>query len=132
MTDKIDSLQPHSQPIRLLYFWIGIVATIAYRVIVVLNNVSAVWVQVAWYIGTVGFIFYFAHRFDVSSKRARIIERYRLADRLQEISELTDQEKAAAAYVFSTLRSSKEKWNYIIIFVSSGLALIAGIILDFF
>jgi len=55
-----------------------------------------------------------------------------LADRLQEISELTDQEKAAAAYVFSTLRSSKEKWNYIIIFVSSGLALIAGIILDFF
>jgi len=66
MTDKIDSLQPHSQPIRLLYFWIGIVATIAYRVIVVLNNVSAVWVQVAWYIGTVGFIFYFAHRFDVS------------------------------------------------------------------
>lgn len=132
MTVKIDSLQPHPQPIRLLYFWIGIMATLAYRVIVVLNNVGAVWVQVAWYIGTVGFSLYFIHRYDVSTKRARIIEHYRLAERLQEVGELTDQEKAAAAYVFSTLRSSKEKWNYVIIFVSSGLALIAGIILDFF
>jgi hypothetical protein len=126
-----ENFQPHSRSLRLLFFWVGIFATLAYRTIVVANNLNPTLVQIFWYSGTIGFFVYFLHRFDVSSKRARLIERYRLSERIRESSDLSADEKDAMGYVFSTLRSSKEKWNYVVIFVSSALALLLGFYLDF-
>lgn len=131
MSQQRELLAPHARPIRLLFFWIGIAATLLYRAIIILNNVSAAWVQAAWYVGTIGFILYFAHRYQISEKRSRIIAQYRLTERVQSSNELSSDEKAALAYLLGTLRSSKEKWNFIVIFVSSGLALAIGLYLDF-
>lgn len=128
----MESLRPNPKPVRLLYFWIGILATFCYRAIVILNHYSAIWVNTFWYIGTIGFILYFAHRYQVSEKRAHLIADYRLDEKVKTMPNLTSEERAAMHYVFSTLESSKEKWNYIFIFVTSGLALLIGIILDFF
>lgn len=44
---------------------------------------------------------------------------------------LTQDQIAANEYILSTLLSTKEKWNYIVIFATSFLALIIGIYLDF-
>jgi len=54
---------------RVWLFWVGVIATIAYRIIVILNYYSQVWVEIAWYIGTIGFIWYFAHRYRVEKRR---------------------------------------------------------------
>ena len=43
---------------RWFFFIAGIIATLAYRIIIVLN---ADWIRIAWYVGTVGFILYFWH-----------------------------------------------------------------------
>ncbi|MDG1950904.1 MAG: hypothetical protein P8J32_08895, partial [bacterium] len=53
------------KPIKLFYFYIGIIATFAYRIIIVLNFYEPILVKVAWYIGTIGFIFYFWNRYKV-------------------------------------------------------------------
>lgn len=127
----MENLQPHSPAIRMFYFWSGIVATLAYRIIIVLNSLDPVWVQVAWYIGTVGFVIYFIHRYDISEKRARIINERDLEKKVAGIKALSADDKQAMKYIFTTLQSSKEKWNYIFIFALSGLALIAGILMDF-
>jgi len=120
----------HKPATRLFYFWVGILATFSYRIIVVLNFYNPDWVLAAWYIGTVGFIIYFAHRYQVTQKRAKIIQERGLAEKVSRLNmDAGDQE--AMRYVFNTLRSSKEKWNYIFIFTMSGLALIAGLIMDF-
>jgi len=121
----------HSKPVRLLYFWIGIAATAAYRAIIFFTNANPVLLKVTWYVGTIGFVLYFAHRYQVSGRRARAIEEYKLTEKIPQLSELTPEERAALSYVLSTLRSTKEKWNYVFIFATSAIALIAGVIIDF-
>ncbi len=120
----------HSPALRLFFFWSGIIATLAYRVIIVLNFYNPLWVQIAWYIGTIGFIIYFIHRYQISKKRASIIEDHHLLDKIKTLP-VSDDDRQAMRYIFRTLRTSKEKWNYIFIFILSGLALLAGIIMDF-
>ncbi|HCU47757.1 TPA: hypothetical protein DIC39_01705 [Patescibacteria group bacterium] len=121
----------HSKTVRLLFFWSGIIATLAYRVIVVLNGWSPMYVQIAWYIGTVGFVVYFIHRYQISERRRRIIHQHQLAAKVPSLQELSADDKAAMNYIFSTLESSKEKWNNIFIFITSALALAYGLIADF-
>ncbi|MBT5808039.1 hypothetical protein HOI18_02070, partial [Candidatus Uhrbacteria bacterium] len=40
-----------SKRLRLVYFWLGLIATFAYRIIIVLNFFEPIWVKVAWYVG---------------------------------------------------------------------------------
>lgn len=121
----------HSKSLRALFFWVGIIATFAYRVIIFFSDANPVLLKAAWYVGTVGFIVYFIHRYQISQRRAQAIQDFRLAEKVSTLTELSADEKAAMAYVFSTLRSTREKWNYVFIFVSSGAALLAGVYLDF-
>ncbi len=122
---------PHKQSTRLLFFWIGIFATIVYRMIIILNHVDGPWLKIVWYVGTIGFIAYFAHRFSISERREKVIAEHRLMEKIDHGSWSPD-DQAALRYVLGTLQSSKERWNYIVIFVSSALALLIGIWLDFF
>ena len=105
---------------RWFFFWSGIVATIAYRLINILGQFGSVWVNIAWYIGTVGFIIYFAHRFQISKRRSRVIEGNRLVETVEHTPGLSARERGGLLYVLYSLESSKEKWNYIVIFLVSG------------
>lgn len=121
----------HSKSLRTLFFWVGIVATFAYRVIIFFSDANPALLKVSWYVGTIGFIIYFIHRYQISQRRAQAIQDFRLAEKVPALTELSVDEKTAMAYVFSTLRSTREKWNYVFIFASSGVALLAGVYLDF-
>lgn len=128
---NIENLKPHSKTIRLFYFLTGIIATVAYRIIIVLTGVSSFWIKTAWYIGTIGFVVYFIHRFQISEQRKHTIAEYHLDEKVNNLTELNEDEKKAMHFVFKSLEVSSEKWIYIIIFITSGLALLAGIYLDF-
>ncbi|MDP3964860.1 MAG: hypothetical protein Q8Q20_04390 [bacterium] len=121
----------HPKFIRLFYFWAGIIATLAYRIIIVLNNYSAYWVTISWYIGTIGFIIYFIHRYQISEKRARLIREQKLDEKVSSLTQLSEDDKASLGYILRTLKTTREKWNYVFIFITSGLALLIGLILDF-
>ncbi|MFH0853442.1 MAG: hypothetical protein V1853_03480 [bacterium] len=127
----MEQTKTSNSALRLFYFWAGIIATIAYRIIIVLNNFSSTLVMISWYIGTVGFIIYFIHRYQISQKRQRLIIQHSLTDKINKSCDLSEEDKSVLQYILSTLKSTKEKWNYIFIFVMSGLALIVGIYLDF-
>ncbi|MDO8260297.1 MAG: hypothetical protein Q7T50_02220 [Candidatus Magasanikbacteria bacterium] len=114
---------------RNLVFWVGILATFSYRIIIVLNNYSSLLVSIFWYIGTIGFIWYFAHRYRVDSKYTRIIRERKLRDKLC-THDLNKDDCEALAYILKGLDSSKVKWNSIAIFVFSALALAYAIISD--
>ncbi|MBM2820744.1 MAG: hypothetical protein HW405_504 [Candidatus Berkelbacteria bacterium] len=109
----------------------GIIATVAYRIIIVLTNTSDYWIKFTWYIGTIGFIIYFIHRYQISERRIKIIKDYRLKEKIGQIENLGYEDKEAMKYIFHSLDVSSEKIIFIVIFVSSALALIAGIYLDF-
>ncbi len=126
----MEELKPHSPIVREFFFWSGIIATFAYRIIVVVNNYSHFWAQIAWYIGTVGFIIYFIHRYQISMRRAKLIKELDLERKIAS-SGLVESDRQALEYILGTLKSSKEKWNFVFIFVASIVALIWGIYLDF-
>ncbi len=115
---------------RLLVFWVGIIATFAYRIIVILNQYSKAWVEIAWYIGTIGFIWYFAHRYRVENKREKLIVEKKLGYKIHHKKKLSDEDRAALVYILRALRSSKARWNYIVIFVFSVLALVYAVVND--
>ncbi|MBU0613625.1 hypothetical protein KKB10_06505 [Patescibacteria group bacterium] len=125
--------EPKASPktMRMFYFWSGIIATLAYRIIIVLNFYSTTWVKISWYIGTIGFIIYFIHRFDIAKKRSNLIIEHKLREKMDALDHLTDDDKKALQYILRTLVSSKAKWNYYAIFILSGIALILGILFDF-
>ena len=125
----MEIIKPNPKPVRLFFFWAGIIATIAYRIIIVLNFYSPLWVKIAWYIGTVGFILYFGHRFSVANKRTNLIKDYGLVEAIDN-SDIEKQKKLALHYLVQTSITSKSRWNSGIIFILSLAALIIGIILD--
>ncbi len=116
---------------RIFMFALGIVATIAYRIIVVLNHYGPLAVQVAWYIGTIGFVWYFAHRFKIENKRDKLITEMNLAAKIENSENLNDTERQSLVYILKGLQTSLSKWNYIAIFVFSALALAYGFVQDF-
>lgn len=127
----MEVIKPHAKPVRLFFFWSGIIATFAYRVIIVLNFYSPLWVQIAWYIGTVGFSIYFWHRYDIQTKRARLVDRYDLVNCLDKQQYDSAEQHAALKYIVQTTATSKSRWNSMFIFVLSVLALVVGLVFDF-
>lgn len=114
---------------RNLVFWVGIIATLCYRIIIILNYYSTILVSIAWYIGTIGFIWYFAHRYRVENKYVRIIREEKLQEKLC-AHKLEKDDCEALSYILRGLDSSKAKWNSIAIFVFSAIALIYAIFND--
>jgi len=131
MEDKgiLKLIKPNPKPIRLFFFWAGIIATIAYRIIIVLDFYSPSWVKIAWYIGTIGFILYFGHRFDIARKKAKLIQDYKLVEAIDN-SDIDPQKKLALHYLAKTTVTSKSRWNAAFIFLLSLIALLIGIFID--
>lgn len=121
----------HSRPVREFFFWSGIIATFCYRIIMILDNYSDTLAKAAWYIGTIGFIVYFLHRYEISEKRAKLIKQLSLSEKVNTVEGLSGEERQALDYILKTLKSTKEKWNYVFIFAVSAIALVIGLYLDF-
>lgn len=126
----MDIIKPNPKPIRLLFFWAGVIATLSYRIIIVLNFYSPVWVKVAWYIGTIGFILYFGHRYDIQKKRSELVSDYKLVDVVEKAPCVDEKQREALKYIVKTSLTSKSRWNSGFIFILSVIALIIGIVMD--
>ena len=130
MPSKNHSLEKriHAGPkfLRISFFVAGIVATIAYRITPFL---TPLWVKIAWYVGTIGFILYFTHRAHIENKRANMVEDYGLVEAVQK-SDLKGDQKSAVYYLVKTSLTSKARLNSAFIVAVSVLALIASTAID--
>ncbi|MBU4374964.1 hypothetical protein KKH38_00445 [Patescibacteria group bacterium] len=114
---------------RWLIFFIGIITTLAYRIIIILNYYSSLLVAISWYIGTIGFIWYFAHRYRVQNHYANLIADKKLPEKICE-NKLTKDDCDALLYILRSISSSKAKWNSIAIFILSAAALAYAVAVD--
>lgn len=119
-------IEPSSAFWRWFFFLSGIIATIAYRITFLFDPF---WVKIIWYVGTVGFIFYFGHRAQVESKRARLVRERHLVETL-DTSAIDPDQKAALMYLVKTNLTSKVRFNSAFIFWASIVALVAAAALD--
>lgn len=128
----LKAIEPNPKPVRLFFFWAGLIATVAYRIIIVLNLYSPLWVKVAWYIGTIGFVLYFGHRFNIARKRANLVKDYKLIEAVDKADGIDSQRKLALHYLVRTSLTSKSRWNSAVIFILSFIALLIAIFIDIY
>jgi len=128
----MQNIHEDSKPVRLIYFWIGIIATFGYRIIIVLNFFEPTWVKIAWYVGTIGFIVYFWSRFKVVKQFSSLIEKQQLVKAVEKAENISDDQRQALSHVIKTLETTRAQTNYVVIFILSALALIAAILLDIY
>lgn len=120
----------NSSAYRILIFIVGVIATIAYRIVVVLNHYSQFWVEVFWYIGTIGFVWYFGHRYVIENRRDRLIKKLNLVKKIKSGQSINPEDKTALLYILKSLETSLAKWNYIAIFFFSFLAMAYAVYVD--
>ena len=115
-----------------VFFIIGIIATIAVRVVTVLIHVDPVYAKVAWYIGITGFFMFFVYKFKVSEARSRLINEKGLLDKLNKGEHLEEEDSRAIGNILCGVTSRKERINYFFIFGLSAVALALAVYMDFF
>ncbi len=127
----MNNKKPHTLPPVIIYcfFALGIISAIAFRAIIVLQRLEPSWVRTVWYIGVIGFMFFFLYRYYISEKRKKAVENFQLIDKVKANACLTDEDREVVIYLLSSVKKSPENINYFIIFLLSIIAIIADIYL---
>lgn len=114
-----------------IFFIIGIIATIALRVVTILISYEPIYGKIAWYIGVLGFFIFFLYKFKVGQSRSRVINKLRLGDKISKKEGLSEEDYKVVGRILCSLSSRKERINYILIFALSAVALLFAVFIDF-
>ena len=115
-----------------LFFILGLVATVAMRVVTVLMHINPVYGKLAWYLGVGGFFLFFVYKFRINRARARAISQRNLVRKITSEEQLSKDDYRLISAILCGLSSNKERINYIFIFGLSAVALILAVYIDFF
>ena len=110
---------------------IGLISTVAIRVVTILIDIDPILGKVAWYVGIVGFVIFFVYKYRVFKKRARIIENRHLVEKLDKKLFLELEDYEAMAIILCNIKSNRERINFLFIFISSFISLLVAIYFDF-
>ena len=115
----------------MIFFVIGIIATIAVRAVTILSNANPVYVQFAWYIGVTGFLVFFIYKFKIDRGRYRLISESRIIEKITQDQTLSSEDRSTIGSIICALISNKDRINYFLIFITSFIALIIAVYFDF-
>jgi hypothetical protein len=115
-----------------IFFFIGIVATIAVRIVTLLDSRDPIYGKIAWYIGVSGFFIFFIYKYRVESSRARIIRQANISHKIHNHEKLTPDDYRMVGSILCSLSSKKDLINYVLIFSTSILALALALYIDLF
>lgn len=115
-----------------IFFIIGLIATIALRVITVLMHLNPVYGKMAWYLGVSGFFVFFVYKFRINLHRTKIINQREIVKKITDMRQLDKKDYEAIKTILCSLSSKKENINYLFIFGLSAIALVAALYMDVF
>lgn len=113
-----------------LFLWIGLLAGIAVRSLMLLNRVNpvaAIWV---WRFAMFSYTIFFGYRYIITRRRRRVILNHRLVDRIAETETLDPTVREATLYILRSITRSKELFNYAFICFLSLVALVLDFMVD--
>ncbi len=120
----------HSMVVIKLYFWVGLISAILLRAILIADHYSDLLARVLWYLGVIGYIWFFAHRYHIAKRRFGVIKDLNLLEKIQAQKPLTEKDFEGLNYVMWSISVSKERLNYLVIFAFSVIAIILSLVLD--
>ncbi len=124
---------PHRFPewVTWLAFGLGLTGAISLRLILIAKAYRPELIDLFWYIGVGGNMIFFMFRSYVSARRRRTIEELDLLGKLERGAELSPTDLKALRYIVASVQVSKERWNYLVIFVCSLAAILWDLWLRF-
>jgi hypothetical protein len=114
------------------YFLLGLSTAIAFRALIVIDNIQPTWVRPIWYFGVLGNFVFFYYRYRVSERRKKAISDFQLIEKIQSNESLTATDREILNYILLSIKLSPENINYLIIFLFSLLAIAMDIGLSYF
>jgi hypothetical protein len=122
---------PQTAPPFVIYLFmaIGLLSAVAFRLLTIVNTINPALMRPVWYIGVIGYIFFFAYRYHITSKRKKAIRVNRLLEKIRRGGEISDEDRLLIEYVLSSVSKSKENINYMFIFLLSIVAVVVDILL---
>jgi hypothetical protein len=122
----------HIVPKYIIYsvFILGLVSALAFRAIIIFQNLEPAWIRPVWYIGTIGYFLFFLYRYIITKRRKKAIKNFQLIEKVKANACLTDNDREVVLYLLSSVKYSLEDINYAIIFLLSILAIVTDIFLS--
>jgi hypothetical protein len=117
------------KPVIVGFFIIGLLSSVAFRAIIILQRYTPGWVRPVWYLGVVGYMLFFMYRYFISQRRKQTIEHSGIIQKISNGAALSDEDREAALYLLKSVRASQEDWNYLAIFVLSIIAIALDLLL---
>ena len=114
-----------------IFFIIGLLATIALRVVTVLMHINPIYGKISWYVGVGGFFLFFLYKFNISRSRIRLIQQQHILEKINQEKKLYENDYKIISEILCALNSEKERINYFFIYGLSALALIIAAYIDF-
>lgn len=111
------------KPVIVGFFVLGLLSSVAFRAIILLQKYSPVWVRPVWYFGVIGYMLFFMYRYYISLRRKRAIAQSGIIEKIGAGDTLSAEDRDAALYLLNSVRRSQEDWNYLAIFILSILAI---------
>ena len=117
------------KPVIAGFFLLGVLSSIAFRLIIIFQKLKPGWVRPTWYFGVLGYMAFFIYRYYISWRRKRVIARAGIIAKLQRAEPLSEEDRQAALYLLSSIQKSPEDWNYLAIFILSAVAIAIDLLL---
>jgi hypothetical protein len=117
------------KPVIVGFFVLGLLSSVAFRAIILLQKYSPAWVRPVWYLGVIGYLLFFMYRYYISQRRKRTIAHSSIIEKISSGVMLNAEEREAALYLLKSVRASQEDWNYLAIFVLSIVAIALDLLL---
>lgn len=122
---------PHTLPPMVinLFFVIGLISALSFRALMTIKEIQPHLFRPVWYLGIIGYIFFFGFRYSITRKRKKAISDYNLIKKLEKDSPLSHSDREVIIYILSSLQKSRENLNYLFIFVTSAIAVLLDILI---
>lgn len=122
---------PHTLPPAVinLFFVIGLMSALSFRALMVIKEMQPQFFRPVWYLGLVGYIFFFGFRYSITRKRKKAISDFNLVSKLEKDLPLSPSDRTVMIYILSSLQKSRENLNYLFIFVTSAIAVLLDILI---
>lgn len=118
------------KPVIAAFFLLGVLSSIAFRLIIIFQKLKPGWVRPTWYFGVLGYMAFFIYRYYISWRRKRVITRAGIIAKLQHAEPLSEDDRQAALYLLTSIQKSPEDWNYLAIFILSAVAIAIDLMLE--
>ncbi|WP_406661940.1 hypothetical protein V7O66_05365 [Methanolobus sp. ZRKC3] len=112
------------------YFWLGLVSAILLRLIIIADYYNGILSKALFYLGVIGYLIFFAHRYHVATRRVAVLRNLELLEKIETRQSLSKTDYEGLEYILWSLSVSKERLNYLTIFAFSILAIAVSLMFD--